>query len=176
MGHQQQKEHYGETWKNPCSRLKPDVDISWLGAIEAPCEPSARQWSCFNIWDMFPSSSTRFFFLPCPFTHIVLQFTHGDYAGKLPAIYCNYVKYQFEMVWMIMVGKRKENGKIEINIAAANAIITWILWNLSFRYISLYWSIHTKDESKRGTAFAFIFGVNWLWRSGVTNEVNGTFD
>ena len=25
---------------------------------------------------------------------------------------------------------------------------------------SLYWSIHTNDESKRGTAFAFIFGVN----------------
>ena len=25
---------------------------------------------------------------------------------------------------------------------------------------SLYWSIHTKDESKRGSAFAFIFGVN----------------
>ena len=25
---------------------------------------------------------------------------------------------------------------------------------------SLCWSIHTKDESKRGTAFAFIFGVN----------------
>ena len=25
---------------------------------------------------------------------------------------------------------------------------------------SLYRSIHTKDESKRGTAFAFIFGVN----------------
>ena len=24
----------------------------------------------------------------------------------------------------------------------------------------LYWSIHTKDESKRGSAFAFIFGVN----------------
>ena len=33
---------------------------------------------------------------------------------------------------------------------------------------SLYWSIHTKDESKRGTAFAFIFGVNWLWRGDVT--------
>ena len=33
---------------------------------------------------------------------------------------------------------------------------------------SLYWSIHTKDEGKRGTAFAFIFGVNWLWRCGVT--------
>ena len=25
---------------------------------------------------------------------------------------------------------------------------------------SLHRSIHTKDESKRGTAFAFIFGVN----------------
>ena len=33
---------------------------------------------------------------------------------------------------------------------------------------SLYWSIHTKDESKCGTAFAFIFGVNWLWHCGVT--------
>ena len=29
-------------------------------------------------------------------------------------------------------------------------------------------SIHIKDESKRGTAFAFIFGVNWLWCCGVT--------
>ena len=66
-----------------------------------------------------------------------------------------------------------------------------IHWNLSFRYIlfhekhsfsdiinnmirdinrlhSWYWSIHTKDESKRETAFAFIFGVNWLWHGGVT--------
>ena len=25
---------------------------------------------------------------------------------------------------------------------------------------SLYWLFHTKDESKRGIAFAFIFGVN----------------
>ena len=25
---------------------------------------------------------------------------------------------------------------------------------------SLYWSIHTKDESKHGTKFAFIFGMN----------------
>ena len=33
---------------------------------------------------------------------------------------------------------------------------------------SMYWSIRTKDESKRGSAFAFIFGVNWLWRCGVT--------
>ena len=35
---------------------------------------------------------------------------------------------------------------------------------------SLYWPIHTKDESKRGIAFAFIFGVNWLWRCGVTES------
>ena len=33
---------------------------------------------------------------------------------------------------------------------------------------SLYWSIHTKDESECGTSFAFIFGVNWLWHCGVT--------
>ena len=33
---------------------------------------------------------------------------------------------------------------------------------------SLYWSIHTKDESKHRTVFAFIFGVNWLWHCGVT--------
>ena len=45
---------------------------------------------------------------------------------------------------------------------------SWIPWNLSLRYMSLSWSIHTKDESKRETAFAFIFGVNWLWRCGVT--------
>ena len=55
-----------------------------------------------------------------------------------------------------------------------------ISWKTSFSDISrkcispnmiravnrLYWSIHTKDESKRETAFAFIFGVNWLWRCG----------
>ena len=29
-------------------------------------------------------------------------------------------------------------------------------------------SIHTKDESKRESAFAFIFAVNWFWHSGVT--------
>ena len=33
---------------------------------------------------------------------------------------------------------------------------------------SLHWLIHTKGESKRGTAFAVIFGVNRLWRCGVT--------
>ena len=40
----------------------------------------------------------------------------------------------------------------------------WILPNMirvvKARLHSLYWSIHTKDESKRDSAFAFIFGVN----------------
>ena len=38
----------------------------------------------------------------------------------------------------------------------------------SMKLVIPYWSIHTKDESKRGTAFAFIFGVYWLWPCGVT--------
>ena len=33
---------------------------------------------------------------------------------------------------------------------------------------SLCLSIHSKDESKRSTACAFIFGVHWLWRCDVT--------
>ena len=33
---------------------------------------------------------------------------------------------------------------------------------------SLYWSIYTKDKSKREAAFASIFGVNWPLRCGVT--------
>ena len=60
--------------------------------------------------------------------------------------------------------------------------MSWIPWNLSFRYMLFHEkdskrcndtttpeSIHTKDESKRGSAFAFIFGVNWP----VYNECNG---
>ena len=40
----------------------------------------------------------------------------------------------------------------------------WLVMNsmkLVIPLHSLYWSIRTKDESKCGTAFAFIFGVNW---------------
>ena len=40
---------------------------------------------------------------------------------------------------------------------------------------SLYWSMHTKDESKSETAFAFIFGVNWLWRRGATTSFGVSF-
>ena len=52
--------------------------------------------------------------------------------------------------------------------------IAWIPWNLSFRYTlfhekrfqTMLWHHNArvnshKDESKRGCAFAFIFGVNW---------------
>ena len=41
--------------------------------------------------------------------------------------------------------------------------VTWSVMNSMKLVIPLQlldWSIHTKDESKRGTAFAFIFGVN----------------
>ena len=38
----------------------------------------------------------------------------------------------------------------------------------------VYWSIHTKEESKRRTTFAFIFGVNWPWCCGVLYHFNQT--
>ena len=41
---------------------------------------------------------------------------------------------------------------------------------------SLHWSIRTKDGSKCGTAFGFIFGVNWLWRCGVTTSFGVSFN
>ena len=49
-------------------------------------------------------------------------------------------------------------------------LIIGILWTILMNFVklvipshSLYWSIHTKDESKHATGF-----VNWLWRCGVT--------
>ena len=54
--------------------------------------------------------------------------------------------------------RRLQRGQVRYRMSR---IWSWIPWNLSFRYISLYWSIHTKDESKRDSAFAFISGVNW---------------
>ena len=39
---------------------------------------------------------------------------------------------------------------------------------------SLYWLIHTKDESKHGTVFAFIFGVksNQIYLYSVFQTIN----
>ena len=47
-------------------------------------------------------------------------------------------------------------------------ILPHMIGAVEARLFSLYWSIHTKDESKCESAFAFIFGVNWHWRCGVT--------
>ena len=71
-------------------------------------------------------------------------------------------------------------SKIEICVITVPRIITWIPCKLVIPSRFISWkthflmlaesgilpnmtpeSIHTKDESKRGFAFAFIFGVNW---------------
>ena len=49
-------------------------------------------------------------------------------------------------------------GRAEEEIPNAGQIMNSM--KLVIPLYSLYWSIHTKDESKRGIAFAFIFGVN----------------
>ena len=53
-------------------------------------------------------------------------------------------------------------GKTDENYAKVNLIkeLSMNSMKIVISLHSLYWSIHTKDESKRGTAFAFIFGVN----------------
>ena len=67
-------------------------------------------------------------------------------------------------------GNINENGKqkskfgrsqiaIDLNFSLFNHYIMNSM-KLVIPLHSLYWSIHTKDECKRGTAFAFIFGVN----------------
>ena len=47
--------------------------------------------------------------------------------------------------------------------------------NLVILLHSLYWSIHTEDESKYGTVLAFIFGVNLLWHCDVTESFGVVF-
>ena len=61
----------------------------------------------------------------------------------------------------ILIGFRAILDSLLLKEAIMNSIRLVILLH------SFYWSIQTKDESKRGSAFAFIFGVNWLWRCGV---------
>ena len=55
------------------------------------------------------------------------------------------------------MGCKQHNNGLDMN--SMNFVIPLHSW---------YWSIHTKDESKHGTAFAFIFCVNWLWHCGFT--------
>ena len=66
---------------------------------------------------------------------------HMNYTKTCPSVTFHFMKNQFSDI----------SGK-------------WILPNMIRtvnRLHSLYWSIHTKDESKRDFVFAFIFGVNW---------------
>ena len=64
--------------------------------------------------------------------------------------------------WIVSTMKNAMLQKKEIYDIKINSYIINV--NHEFHEIcqlhSLYWSIHTKDESKRGIAFAFIFGVN----------------
>ena len=46
--------------------------------------------------------------------------------------------------------------------------ITWIPWNLSFRYIHPGGPFSSKMATNAEQSFAFIFGVNWLCHCGVT--------
>ena len=70
------------------------------------------------------------------------------------------VRYGFKFLtqgWI--VGIFEVSYKLVLNIYGINRVIINSM-KLVIPLHSLQWSIHTKDESKRGTAFAFIFGVN----------------
>ena len=62
----------------------------------------------------------------------------------------------------------KESSKSDFDMKVAQGFYNiWLIgiqgmnsMKLVIPLHSLCWSIHTKDESKRGSAFAFIFGVN----------------
>ena len=59
-------------------------------------------------------------------------------------------------------------GPVSMYLSCPKQPVSMNYMKLAIPLHSLHWSIHTKDESKHGTAFAFTFGVNWLWRWGVT--------
>ena len=86
-------------------------------------------------------------------------------------------RWQEEAVERLTFSKLQNSALQKRNIAEAGAeplpIVCTLLFHAVFCLMqnlnsmklvvplqSLYWSIRTKDESKRGTAFAFIFGVN----------------
>ena len=76
-------------------------------------------------------------------------YMHGFVMQRSLSSQCIYITYlSWFYVWMFSVLEIFRNGK------KMNSM------KLVIPLHSLYWSIHTKDESKRGTAFAFIFGVN----------------
>ena len=80
--------------------------------------------------------------------------THMEKGMSIAGVYPGFLKGKGGWKWWTVLEASKVNHK------------SFIPWNLSFH--SLYWSIHTKDESKSWTMFAFIFGLNGLWCCGVT--------
>ena len=74
--------------------------------------------------------------------------------------------------WYVLAEKwRKMLCEMCTVLCACNELFDALHMNsmkLVIRLHWVYWSIHTKDESKRETAFAFIFDVNWLCHCGVT--------
>ena len=64
----------------------------------------------------------------------------------------------------IFTSRKHENStQVALDSVESTPVLSHVNMNsikLVIPLHSLYWSIHTKDESKRGTAFAFIFGVN----------------
>ena len=66
---------------------------------------------------------------------------------------------QVRVVTLVQYCHKSQAGKLGLSIRLLIRALTKST-KLVNQLHSLYWSIHTKDESKRGTAFAFIFGVN----------------
>ena len=108
------------------------------------------------------------FYLTCRSWHYGFQFTcqSGKYRSKSTCP--NWFFTCPKLIWKLAHEWQRKKS------AVASHNISWIALNLSCRYILFHEknskrccdittpeSIHTKDESKRGSAFALIFGVNW---------------
>ena len=80
--------------------------------------------------------------------------------------------HEIFMLWrQWVVSSQHSDGTLVAMPAICNGGVAgdWKMSNMNSMKLviplhSLYWSIHTKDESKRGTAFAFIFRVKPVQR------------
>ena len=83
--------------------------------------------------------------------------------------------HEIFMLWrQWVVSSQHSDGTLVAMPAICNGGVAgdWKMSNMNSMKLviplhSLYWSIHTKDESKRRIVFAHIFGVNQLWRCGI---------
>ena len=124
-----------------------------------PCEPLCSQVSSsFLLSFLLFFSSLSCSFQPVPFS---VQSSNSSVL-----LFCKQFEYCSD--------NNKRVSPLQNTWTSCLLSIAWIPWNLSFLYISFMKkdskrccdtttpeSIHTKDESKRGSEFAFIFGVNW---------------